>query len=165
MRGLHYQCSTCFPRTLQVHGQLLMGLNLVSEPSQPQTYLRRLELLGTQVWSLTQFYSVGVSLSRTSAKEWVFLKIHNQGFQKLVFLLCSPNFWKARDEVALPWRPSRVRYRDKGVAWGIKEDNILTKASLIGLVGKSIICFYKKLPEKIELVARPAGTEAAMASD
>ena len=52
-----------------------------------------------------------------------------------------------------------------GVAGGIKEANNLTKASLIGLVGKSIICFYKKLAKKIELMARPAGTEAVVASD
>ena len=61
--------------------------------------------------------------------------------------------------------PFKGSYRDKGVAGGIKEANNLTKASLIGLVSKSIICFYKKLAKKIELMARPAGTEAVVASD
>ena len=52
---------------------------------------------GTQVWSLTQPYSVGVLQSRTSSKErGFFYKYAIKVFISCVFLRCSPNFWKKR---------------------------------------------------------------------
>ena len=39
---------------------------------------------GTQVWSLTQFYSFDFSQSRIGAKKVRFLQTHNQGLRQLL---------------------------------------------------------------------------------
>ena len=80
---------------------------------------------GTQVWSLTQPYSVGVLQSRTSSKErGFFLQIHNQGFHHVFLMvplfLCSSRSNKGVlfGNLVRSKSPSRVQDWYKGAAGG-----------------------------------------------
>ena len=123
----------------------------------------------SQVWSLTQLYSIDFSKSRMGVSKCVFNK---HTIEVRVSCFCAVHLtvslylctsWRnVKSELrALKWRfsssesPSRVRDGDKGVAGRNGREKCFTvKGSLICPPGKSMI-FHKEETEKIEVVARP----------
>ena len=79
---------------------------------------------GTQVWSLTQPYSVGVLQSRTSSKErGFFLQIHNQGFHKLCFFAMFSELLEETHETRLRWHGAlQGSGTETRVSWGKQRD-------------------------------------------